>query len=123
MSEKHKPSGRQVIIMVSGGVADLIFKPSGVAVTLFDYDTDGVGASKDPDGTRCIIGHWNTGCKVVSNEHWPIIQQARTDITCRCIRQWKCPSCSRLIDWSYQELAEAGSPICRDCDLEMEILL
>lgn len=122
-TKKKNNPGSQIIIMVSGGVADLIFKPVGVAVTLLDYDVDGVEkTAKDPDGERCIVSHWNARRKVVSNEHWPIIQQAKRDVTCRCTRQWKCPSCSRLIEVSYEELVEAGSPICTDCDLEMEIL-
>jgi len=68
------------------------------------------------------VGHWATGRKVVTHEDWPIIQQAKQDITCRCSRQWKCPACSRLIDVSYEELAQAGMPMCTDCDLEMELL-
>jgi hypothetical protein len=123
MCEKHKPSSRQVIITVGGGCADVLFKPAGIAVTLFDYDVNGVEkTAKDPDGERCIVGHWDARLKVISNEHWPIIQQAKTDITCRCTRQWKCPSCGRLIDLSYEDLAETGSPMCSDCDLEMEML-
>ena len=75
--------------------------------------------SKDPDGERCMVGHWDTPRKVISNEHWPIIQQAKTDITCRCTRQWKCPSCGRGSHLTYEELAEAGTHICTNCDTEM----
>jgi len=123
MCEKHKPSSRQVIITVGGGCGDVLFKPAGVAVTLFDYDVDGVEkTAKDPDGARCTVAHWDTRRKVVSCEHWPIIQQASRDITCHCTRQWKCPSCGRLIDVSYEDLAQAGTPMCTNCDLEMEML-
>jgi len=101
----------------------VIFKPAGIAVTLFDYDVDGVEKTNtDPDGERCIISHWDKRRKVISNEHWPIIQQAKRDITCHCTRQWKCPSCGREIEHSYEALAEVGTPICSDCDLEMEML-
>ena len=120
---KQKPSSPQVIIAVSGGVTDLVLKPAGIAVTLFDYDVDAVEKTfEDPDGKRCIVGHWDTRSKVISNEHWPIIKQAKTDITCRCTKQWKCPSCGRTVEHSYEALAEVGTPICTDCDIEMEIL-
>lgn len=119
----RKQSASQVIVMVSGGVADLIFKPAGIAVILYDYDVDGVEkTAKDPDGEHCTVAHWNKRHKVISNQHWPIIQQARTDITCHCTRRWKCPSCSRTVDLTYEELADTGFPICTDCDLEMEML-
>ena len=58
--DENKDSIPRVIISVSGGAADVLFKPVGVAVTLFDYDVDGVeNVSKDPDGERCIISHWD----------------------------------------------------------------
>ena len=123
MCENQEPSSRQAIVVVSGGVADLIFKPAGIAMTLLDYDIDGVEkTSKDPDGQRCIIAHWDTGSKVISHQHWPIIQQAKTDITCRCVRQWKCPDCGKTIDHTYEALADVGIPICGDCDCDMEMI-
>jgi len=77
-----------VIISVSGGVADVVSKPLGVAITLFDYDVDGVeNVSKDFDGEKCVIGHWDSRRKVLSNEHWPVIKQSRHDTTCRCTRR------------------------------------
>ena len=43
----------------------IISKPLGVAVTLFDYDIDGVeNVSKDPDGKRCIASHWDARIEV-----------------------------------------------------------
>ena len=122
MPENRKQPSRRVIITVSGGVADLIFKPAGIAITLLDYDVDGVErTSKDPDGERCIVGHWGVRRKVVANDHWPIIRQAERDITCRCTRRWKCPSCGKLIDVSYEDLAQVGTPICPGCDRAMEL--
>ncbi|MBA7577973.1 hypothetical protein ES708_19829 [subsurface metagenome] len=59
-SDENKDSIPRVIISVSGGVADVVSKPFGVAVTLFDYDVDGVeNVSKDPDGEKCIVSHWD----------------------------------------------------------------
>lgn len=65
-SDENKDIIPRVIISVSGGVADVVSKPFGVAVTLFDYDVDGVAenVSKDPKGKRCIISHWNAGIEV-----------------------------------------------------------
>ena len=39
-----------------------------------------------------------------------------------CSRRWKCPDCAHEIEWTYEEMAEAGNPICTDCDIEMELL-
>lgn len=37
------------------------------------------------------------------------------------MRKWKCPHCGKVIEWSYNDLADAGTPICNDCDFEMEL--
>ena len=37
-------------------------------------------------------------------------------------RQWRCPSCRRVVDCSYENLAEAGAPYCTDCETEMDML-
>jgi len=34
-------------------------------------------------------------------------------------RRWACPDCHRVVTWSYDDMAEAGSPYCADCDVEM----
>ncbi len=110
----------RVMISVSGGVADVIFKPVGVIVTIFDYDTDGVEETdKDPDGERCVIGHWDSVRKAISNGHWPIIKQARHDAACRCTRRWQCPSCNHALDCSYEQIVEIGTPHCPHCEIEM----
>ena len=50
----------QVITSVRSGVVSVISKPAGVAVVLFDYDIDGAeNVSKNSDGERCIISHWD----------------------------------------------------------------
>ena len=67
----------RVIISVSGGVADLIFKPPGIAVSIFDYDVQGQEQSaKDPDGEDCCISEWSASAQVTGNRHWPIIKQS-----------------------------------------------
>ena len=66
-----------VVISVSGGVADLTFKPAGVAVSIFDYDVEGQEqCTKDPDGEDCCISEWTASEQVISNQHWSIIKQS-----------------------------------------------
>lgn len=37
-------------------------------------------------------------------------------------RPWTCPDCARVTRVTYEELAEVGSPICPDCDIEMVLV-
>ena len=34
---------------------------------------------------------------------------------------WKCPECGKVMHHSYAALADVGSPICGDCDCEMDL--
>ena len=125
MCEKQRSSSRQVIVTVSGGVADVIFKPKGVGVDIFDYDVDREDEARldrDPDGAYCSISHWAPEQAVAFNETWPIVRQAARDATCPCSRQWKCPDCGKTIDHTYEALADVGIPICGDCDCDMEMI-
>lgn len=36
-------------------------------------------------------------------------------------RTWRCPTCGRRVDCSYEDLAVSGTPICTDCDSEMDL--
>ena len=36
-------------------------------------------------------------------------------------RLWQCQTCDNSAKLSYDELADVGSPICTDCDEEMEL--
>jgi len=61
-SDEDEDGIPQAIISVRSGVVEVISKPAGVAVVLFDYDIDGTeNISKDSDGERCIISHWDAG--------------------------------------------------------------
>lgn len=72
----HTPVPR-VIITVTGGVADVLYKPRDVAVTLLDYDVEGeADVDGDPDGRNCRINQWPAGGEVAGNKHWPIIREA-----------------------------------------------
>ena len=116
----------RVIIFVSGGVADVLFKPAGVAVSIFDYDTDGADdgdrLSKDPDGQSCCISAWPPSALVAGHKHWPLIKKARRSIEATSSRSWKCPDCQRAVRCSYEALADAGSPYCPDCGVEMALI-
>ena len=59
-TSSEMPLGLQVILTVSGGVAEVLQKPQGVAVTLYDYDVeDGAEAlSQDPEGKACRLLEW-----------------------------------------------------------------
>ena len=112
----------EVIISVSGGVADLVFKPRGIAVSILDYDVQGVDEGrifKDADGEECIVSRWGPTHEIVAKDHWPIVQTA---MKAQYVRAWNCPDCGKVIHMSYEELAQVGSPICTDCDRHMQLL-
>ena len=122
-TRRRRPPCLQVIVTVRGGVADVLFKSRGVAVALHDYDVQGSdegdpGIARDPDGRLCCIREWEPTRQVASNEDWPVVRKALEGVYSR---PWKCPDCGRLIDCSYEELAEAGPPICPDCDTGTEL--
>ena len=61
----------RVVISVTGGVADVVSKPGGVAVSIFDYDVEGVEPgsarlAKDSDGRACFLSEWPTSEVVAS---------------------------------------------------------
>ena len=37
-------------------------------------------------------------------------------------RKWKCPDCGKVVDCSYENLAEVGTSYCSDCDIEMQMI-
>ena len=39
-----------------------------------------------------------------------------------CTRKWECPDCGKTIDHSYEALVDVGTPICGDCDVDMEMV-
>ena len=130
MKEKTTVDGQavpRIIISVSGGVADVLFKPRGLAVTIVDYDVEGsdeseAGVVRDPEGTLCSMGEWPATKLVIANKHWPLIRQARRSLDSSSSRLWKCPECKRTVRCSYEQLAEAGSPYCPDCESEMNLV-
>ena len=112
-----------VILCIRGGVADVIHKPSGLAISIFDYDVDGKdSAVTDPDGDPCAIIEWPAGQEVVGNRRWPIIRKALRAAKQPYSWQWKCPSCKKIIRHTYEALVDVGTPICGDCDMDMEIV-
>lgn len=123
-TRRPRPPGLQVVVTITGGVADLLFKSEGVAVAIYDYDIEGAderepGVSRDPDNEPCCISRWEPSESVVGNAHWPVIKRA---LQGGYWRTWKCPGCDRTVTVSYEDLAEAGAPICSDCESEMDML-
>jgi len=113
-----------VILTVSGGVADVLAKPKGVAVVVYDYDVEGSGkdepnVSRDPDGQLCSIAEWTATGEIASNTHWPAVPAA---MEAGYSRLWHCPDCCRTARVAYEELVEVGTPLCPDCDRPMEVL-
>ena len=124
-AEDSKPRPLRVILSVRGGVADILLKPRGIEVVVFDYDVDGDDdpcLAEDPDGHPCRLVEWPSDQRLVENEHWPIVAQAVGSVGQAIIHTWQCPGCGRRIEQSYAALAEVGTPICPGCDEEMELI-
>ncbi|MFC1783812.1 hypothetical protein ACFL02_09555 [Planctomycetota bacterium] len=61
-----------------------------------------------------------------------VLKQARNDVDAvlqalrntnhQYTQEWKCPDCGQVVECSYEDLAEVGTPYCSDCDVEMEIV-
>jgi hypothetical protein len=121
--KNQKAASLQVIVTINEGLADVLLKSPGVAVTLYDYDVEGMdedalGLGRDPDGQLCAIGQWNPAEEIAVPQSWPATKQVRQASYCRT---WKCPDCGRRVEHSYEAMAEVGSPICPRCDTEMEL--
>ena len=123
--EQRPPAALRVIISVSGGVADVVLKPKGLEVCIFDYDVDSEDADRldrDPDGQLCCIARWDAGTPVIGSKHWPIVHGAAKRIAEHRKQRWQCPECRRIVHCSDESLAEAGTPHCPDCDRAMQIV-
>jgi hypothetical protein len=82
----------RVVLCVRGGVAEVLFKPLGLEVDIFDYDVDGEDADRldrDPDGQLCSLGCWEASEAVSGNEHWPIIRSAARKVTRKRRQRWR----------------------------------
>ena len=120
--KKNRKNVPMVLVTVSGGVADLICKPAGLTVRIYDYDVQGCEKARldrDPDDQPCMIREYPKTEVVVANEHWVVIRHAVRDLTLANFRQWKCPDCSRTIECSYEQIVEIGTPHCPHCETEM----
>ncbi len=130
MSAKAKtkaPAGCRVIVTVSGGVADILYKPVGVEVQIIDYDVDGEDAERldrDPDGHACCVQRHAADEKIVSHEDWPMVKSAARRISGNghAKRRWQCPECRHIVHCPDESLAEAGTPLCPDCELDMQMI-
>ena len=126
LDKSAKLTGPHVILSVSGGVAAVLSKPPGVALSIFDYDveesdekTSSVG--EDPEGQPCCISEWPASESIVPGKEWMRVSQSMPTNP-PYGRKWKCPECGRSVDHSYEDLADVGIPICGHCDFEMEMI-
>ena len=121
-SDGNDPA-RHVILTIKNGMFDVLAKPEGIRLTLVDYDVQGEMAgsnSEDPDAVTCSVREWSESEEVDSEHDAQPLEQVRSatgEWSCR----WKCPDCGFTVNWSYGNLAEAGTPCCPDCDIEMEM--
>ncbi len=120
--KKNRKNVPMVLVTVSGGVANLICKPAGLVVRIYDYDVQGCEEARldrDPDDQPCMICKYPKAEVVVANKHWAVIRHAVRDLTQANSCQWKCPDCGRTIECSYEQIVEIGTPHCPHCEIEM----
>jgi hypothetical protein len=118
----------RVILIVRGGVAEVLHKPRALEVIIFDYDVEGSDPSdpcdRDPDGHACVIQTYGTHDKIQGPKNWPQVKTAasrlngHTGHTRQC---WRCPECGRTAHADDESRAEAGTPYCPHCDPDMEM--
>jgi hypothetical protein len=39
----------------------------------------------------------------------------------KVVSEWACPECPYHSRWSFADVAECGTPVCANCDIEMEL--
>jgi len=131
-----------VVLNVSGGlVQDVFCAPHGTRVVLVDWDTEGRDAASQGVflvETEPGHGHYVFAAEIPTT---PLDQLAGTDIDRallaagidvdadpaivvpdKTIGTWKCDECGWTVAVSYAQLAEIGTPLCRECDIEMSLL-
>jgi hypothetical protein len=118
-----RAAAARVILIVRGGVAELLHKPRNVEVIIFDYDVDGSDpCDHDPDGHPANIQTYNARDKILGPGHWPHIKTAASRLNGHTKQRWRCPQCGRTTHSNDASLAEAGTPYCPQCDCDKEIV-
>lgn len=113
----------RVLLIVRGGVAELLHKPRGIEVVILDYDVEGSDpADRDPDGHACNIQSHGAREKILGPSHWPQVKTAVSRLNGHTKQRWRCPQCQRTVHANEQSLAEAGTPYCPNCDRDMELI-
>jgi len=83
-------------------------------------DRCGRGFRVDPTGIANHVADDGTIDHEADGDHVPFAaEEARGGGPCHT---WKCPDCGRTVEHSYEALAEVGTPICPDCDVEMQLI-
>jgi len=121
---------KEILIIVEGGVIQEIYGiPPDVVVRVKDYDVDGcdpVRLKQDRDGERFLEIRWTHEDSCPADESAQEQQQdaRETPGEPESPPHWRCPDCERTLstsDWTYRDLADRGTPICGDCDTDMEL--
>jgi hypothetical protein len=113
----------RVILIVRGGVAELLHKPRNVEVIILDYDVDGSDpCDHDPDGHPANIQTYNVRDKILGPSHWPQVKTSASRLNGHAKQRWRCPECGRTAHANDESLAEAGTPYCPQCDRDTEIV-
>lgn len=121
---------KEILIIVEGGVIQEICGiPPDVVVRVKDYDVDGCDPARlkqDRDGERFFEGVWTHEDSCPTDESTQEQQDAReTPRETESSPHWRCSECKRTLstaDWIYRDLADRGTPICGDCDTDMELM-
>jgi hypothetical protein len=122
---------KEIRIIVEGGVIQEVYGiPPDVVVRVKDYDVDGCDPSRlkqDRDGERFFEGVWTheDSCPADGTAGQQHLESQELPDQPEFPLHWRCPDCERTLstaDWTYRDLADRGTPVCGDCDTDMELM-
>ncbi len=63
----------KVIVVINNGVAELLCKPKGVGLAIYDYDVEGTDENdpslkRDSGGKICFISEWDPAQEVLDED-------------------------------------------------------
>ena len=121
----------EILIIVEGGVIQEIYGiPPDIVVRVKDYDVDGCDPARlkqDRDGERFFEGVWTheDSCPADEPPGGHFQGPPETPRQPASPPHWRCPDCEHTLstaDWTYRDLADRGTPICGNCDTDMELV-
>ena len=72
------------------------------------------GGESSLDGAIRVLERANTDVDAVL--------QALRIVKYQYTRKWECPNCGLIVEWSYDHLVDGGTPVCSDCDRDMDMI-